>query len=1074
MNKFEKTQSGDYAGLDTERPDQTPRRTCLLVLGMHRSGTSALTRVLSLAGAKLPRRLMGASESNQTGHWEPDALVKYNEQLLNNVGSTWHDWTRLDLPSLGPGRREAIKEDIVEIIANEYGDAELFVVKEPRICRFATLFVDALHEKNINVAPVIPIRNPLEVIGSIMTRASNWPADTRARLWRDDYTRSDAALLWLRHILDAESATRDHTRAIVSYDALLRDWRSELAKISQLNSLQFPFKQNDIGPDVDEFLSEKLRHHTNSHDNVALDPILKGWVSNTYSALRVLSRSPNSSAAIDELDTIRRAFDGAESTLKALLADASHSVSIQLKQKVEAAGCERNAARDEAQSLAKEITAKTDQIGHLQTHIADLATKLQTSDEQIKSRDMMLAQRAKDFEAAAQARDAARDQAQILTKEIKTKTSQINDLQARIVDLTTRLQDSYEQIKSRDDLLAQRAKDLLVAARDRNAARDESQSLTEDTKVKATQISDLQARNVDLTTRLKDSFEQIKSRDEEIANVERERDIARREAQEAATKAEAEASRAKSLQETIATFIKRLQRVNDASAAPNANIEALPKELEQHFQSYDSRMQDTVHHLDDKLRQTSEHCHELSKQNEELVAELNEMQQMHDNMQLSLNNNIKDLKLKLKQTEQQFRRSRRQIEEVHTAYRSSTSWRLTAPVRGIKIIPRNIKRISSKTPEAIRLAGGFWPTVIKARRILATEGLSGLQHRLDLLDRVKKNAAPHIATSKISNADVNQVAILHQQNNAPERLAASPIFNHDWYSAKSGIHFENAIQAAQHYLANFGSQKIDPSAFFNTQAYLQANPKVRQMGINPALHYIDRQPLAPRRTETKTKHRNRIVVYTAVTDGYDHLASPAIYSENVDYVAFSENPAQAGSVWKHRPLDYINCDPTRTARFYKINPHLYFSDYDISIWVDGNLTLWAHPEALIESAGQSVQFATWHHPLRTCVYEEGRECIARSKDEFEIITAQISRYMSAGFPRNAGLFETSVLIRNHNDPTVISCMKDWWREVDNGSRRDQIGLPYALSHSPCEMSYLAPRGICMRTDHRFEYRKHQK
>ena len=69
-------------------------RVCLLVLGMHRSGTSALTRLLNIAGAKLPARMMGAAAGNELGHWEPQALADYNDALLADVSSAWHDWTQ--------------------------------------------------------------------------------------------------------------------------------------------------------------------------------------------------------------------------------------------------------------------------------------------------------------------------------------------------------------------------------------------------------------------------------------------------------------------------------------------------------------------------------------------------------------------------------------------------------------------------------------------------------------------------------------------------------------------------------------------------------------------------------------------------------------------------------------------------------------------------------------------------------------------------------------------------------------------------------------------------------------------
>ena len=71
------------------------RRGLIFVLGMGRSGTSAITRVLSLCGGSLPSRLLGANEGNPTGHWEPLDGLNLNEAFLRRFGSNWYD-PRLD------------------------------------------------------------------------------------------------------------------------------------------------------------------------------------------------------------------------------------------------------------------------------------------------------------------------------------------------------------------------------------------------------------------------------------------------------------------------------------------------------------------------------------------------------------------------------------------------------------------------------------------------------------------------------------------------------------------------------------------------------------------------------------------------------------------------------------------------------------------------------------------------------------------------------------------------------------------------------------------------------------------
>ena len=71
--------------------DNTPRRAAYLVLGMHRSGTSAVTQVLALAGADLPQNVMGGDEHNARGYFEPWKIAMFDDQRLRAAGSAWDD-----------------------------------------------------------------------------------------------------------------------------------------------------------------------------------------------------------------------------------------------------------------------------------------------------------------------------------------------------------------------------------------------------------------------------------------------------------------------------------------------------------------------------------------------------------------------------------------------------------------------------------------------------------------------------------------------------------------------------------------------------------------------------------------------------------------------------------------------------------------------------------------------------------------------------------------------------------------------------------------------------------------------
>ena len=108
------------------------KRYCILVLGAHRSGTSALTRVINLLGAALPKNLMPPSpNNNEAGFWEPQNLWLLHDRMLREAGSRWDDWRKLVLSALPSDRFRHYKAEIGRLIADEYGGARLIVLKEP-------------------------------------------------------------------------------------------------------------------------------------------------------------------------------------------------------------------------------------------------------------------------------------------------------------------------------------------------------------------------------------------------------------------------------------------------------------------------------------------------------------------------------------------------------------------------------------------------------------------------------------------------------------------------------------------------------------------------------------------------------------------------------------------------------------------------------------------------------------------------------------------------------------------------------------------------------------------------------
>lgn len=271
-------------------------RQAILVLGMHRSGTSALTRVLSLLGAALPKHVMPpAAGNNEAGFWEPERLTFLHDQMLAESGSRWDDWRAFDPAALPPERMQHYKAEIACLIDEEYGDTPLLVLKDPRICRFVGLYADILTSKKIDLRHIISTRNPLAVMASLTKR--------------DGFTPGYGALLWLRHALEAERATRGAPRAFLSYESLMHDWRGGIDRLAYTLAIEWPRPVDEAAADINAFLLPELQHHVADDAQLLADKRVTQWVKDAYAALTALEQGADNDTALATLDRVKTEFD---------------------------------------------------------------------------------------------------------------------------------------------------------------------------------------------------------------------------------------------------------------------------------------------------------------------------------------------------------------------------------------------------------------------------------------------------------------------------------------------------------------------------------------------------------------------------------------------------------------------------------------------------------------------------------------------------------------------------------------------------------------------------------------------
>ncbi|MBZ9997326.1 glycosyltransferase [Mesorhizobium sp. BH1-1-4] len=347
---------GDQVAPKTRKAGpQAAKRTCIMVLGMHRSGTSALTRAISLLGAELPKNMLGANPTNPAGHWEPLRLIELHDRMLAEAGSSWDDWRAFNLNDLGAPRLRFYKAEIARLIDEEYGTAPLFVLKEPRISRFVPLYAEILKRMHIDVHYVLTERNPLAVIASLEKRGR--------------FTHGFSALLWLRHELEAEYATRGESRVFLSYESMIENWRSGMERMTSALQMEWPQSISSAESGLSTHFSAAHQHHAASRERLEADPRTTRWVKDTYGALMTLEGSPHHAGATAQLDAIRDAFD----RVSPVFGDAFYG-------EIDARCRESARVGSQAQNLADERGVK---VGQLATRVEGLLDEAILKDEQI-------------------------------------------------------------------------------------------------------------------------------------------------------------------------------------------------------------------------------------------------------------------------------------------------------------------------------------------------------------------------------------------------------------------------------------------------------------------------------------------------------------------------------------------------------------------------------------------------------------------------------------------------------------------------------------------------------------------
>jgi len=374
---------------------------------------------------------MGPTPDNERGFWEPKEIAAINDEILASAGSSWHDVSEFPDSWFASDIAASFKRRLVTALREDFSDAPLFIVKDPRICRLVPLWLSILEQMRVAPLFVIPIRNPLEVTASLRER--------------DAFFEAKSLLLWLRHFLAAERSTRGLRRSFVAYDHLLRDWRGVVDKIGCDLEVSWPRQSHAANAEIEDFVSTRLRHHVFGSEEVHVRGNLVPWVKTAFDwGMRAANGRPTTS---EELDAVHASLEAADLAFMPLIAANEANLAAQadelqcLRAEVVSLSEASEALRAGAAGLTAEVTARDANIAALNERLAERDLELRGLRDELTERGANI--------AALNERLAERD------LELRGLRGELTERDANIAALNQRLAERDLELRGLRDALTE-------------------------------------------------------------------------------------------------------------------------------------------------------------------------------------------------------------------------------------------------------------------------------------------------------------------------------------------------------------------------------------------------------------------------------------------------------------------------------------------------------------------------------------------------------------------------------------------------------------------------------------------
>jgi hypothetical protein len=245
----------------------------ICVLGMHRSGTSLLTRILNLIGLNLgPTEILTTEPvaANPKGYWEHSELTLVSDAILKRHGGSWNNPPSLPRNWEANAALDDLKQRAQQIVKKQFAGVPLWGWKDPRTCLTLPFWQRLLPHMRY----IICLRNPVAVAHSLARR--------------DRLSSEASSRLWLTYVSSALHYTEGKPRLLVFYEDLMCNGPSELPRLAAFLDVRKRAEQAEVKKAVAEFIEPGMQHFRADGAPAAARSRFEICAGSLYAALRIL------------------------------------------------------------------------------------------------------------------------------------------------------------------------------------------------------------------------------------------------------------------------------------------------------------------------------------------------------------------------------------------------------------------------------------------------------------------------------------------------------------------------------------------------------------------------------------------------------------------------------------------------------------------------------------------------------------------------------------------------------------------------------------------------------------------